>query len=239
MTCELFIIPLNERAEGPAEKLASLVLHPSEVHDLNTLIGRRRSQYLISRFYLKILLSGMYGLLKPIEMALRRRDGLPPLLTPSQDVYFSISHSHDVVLLAVSRNKPIAVDVERHKRRNFLEFSEAYFHSGVYSELKALDERGLESSFYQYWARLEAGLKLASGSVFSDEMSRYCPSELSVHQEGHLFTSYACQYESYSIALACRQEVKVSAFMFNCAETKFDFTPLTLNLRPQVFVVEE
>ncbi len=131
------------------------------------------------------------------------------------------------------------MDVERHKSRSFLEFSDAYFHPKVYSELEAADDQDLEGSFYRYWTRLEAGLKLARGSVFSDVISRCCPRELSGHREGLTFTSYACQFEDYSIALACRQDIKVSVFRFDCAETNFDFSLLADNLKRQVFVVED
>ncbi|GAA6154086.1 4'-phosphopantetheinyl transferase family protein [Pseudoteredinibacter isoporae] len=238
MTCELFVVPLNEGTERPAEKLASLVLQASELHELSVLKGRRRNQYLLSRFYLKVILSGLYGVAEPSRMSLLRQDGLPPLLDPPADLYFSISHSRDVVLLAVSRSASIAVDVEWHRGRDFLEFSNTYFHPRVFTEINVLDGNDLEAVFYQYWVRLEAGLKLAKGSVFSDFMSRCCPQNVLEDPEGPLFNSYAGQYREYSIALASEANMIPRLYLLDCSERCFNFLPLDVDLSKKVFLVE-
>ncbi|WP_299776273.1 4'-phosphopantetheinyl transferase superfamily protein [uncultured Pseudoteredinibacter sp.] len=236
--CDLFLIPLTEQIKRPAEKLASLVLQAAELQDLSLLQGQRRYQYLVSRFYLKIILSGVFGISEPIAMRLVRRKDLPPVLEPPWDIDIAISHSGDVVLLAVSKCGPVAVDVERHRRRKFVEFAEAYFHPSIAGELKSLPLSDLEQRFYGYWARLESGLKLANGSVLSDLISRFYPRVLLEGGEGGHFSSYAASYEDYSVAVATEEPLFLRAYVLSCRDGSLSFSPFTGKFAHMEFTIK-
>jgi len=223
--CDLFLIPLTEQVKRPADQLASLVLRPAELQELSCLQGRKHYQYLVSRFYLKIILSGVFGLPEPLAVQLLRRKDLPAVLEPPFDIDIAISHSADVVLLAVSKCGVVAVDVEQYRQRAFVEFAEAYFHPSIAGELKSLPLSAIEQRFYDYWARLESGLKLAKGSVLSDLISRFYPARLCTDKTENRFYSCAAGYKGYSLAIAAASQLEVRAFVLSSTGESFSFIP--------------
>jgi hypothetical protein len=71
-------------------------------------------------------------------------------------VFFSMSHSGDLVVMAVDIY-PIGIDVELMKARNFAKLSSWFFGKNI---------PGCDG-FYWHWTRFEAGLKLAGLTLFS------------------------------------------------------------------------
>lgn len=75
-------------------------------------------------------------------------------------LHFNLSHSGDLALIAINRECPIGVDIERAKPgRPFQRLSERFF-SGIESSiLCSLPQEEQESAFYACWTRKEAYLK--------------------------------------------------------------------------------
>ncbi len=103
---------------------------------------------------------------------------LPPLLPLLDDMgcTFSISHSNNLVGLAVSRpefKSSIGLDIEWIKPvRNFSAasfFCNDHQFSEIFKQNTFNEKTDL---YYQYWTHKEAVLKSRQGSVFSEEMAR-------------------------------------------------------------------
>lgn len=86
-------------------------------------------------------------------------------------IYFSLSHSHNLALIAVSRQAPVGVDVE-HVRRvpGSLLIAKRFFASAEYDYLVRLAPELQERAFFEIWTAKEA-LTKAKGLRLLDELS--------------------------------------------------------------------
>ena len=96
-----------------------------------------------------------------------------PRLAPTfrkDSLEFNLSHSFEVALIAVTRERDIGVDVEHIKEQfAFAEVAERYFTTREVSALRALPEALQRRAFYQCWTSKEAFLK-ANGVGLSGEL---------------------------------------------------------------------
>lgn len=114
---------------------------------------------------LRLLLSHYCGLPCENVRYLPGRHGKPEL-PPSASCHFSLSHSHDLALVAVSR-QPVGVDLERVEPNLLFEpIAERYFSPMESAILGSLPEQVRLQSFYACWTRKEAYMK-ACGAGFS------------------------------------------------------------------------
>ena len=96
-----------------------------------------------------------------------------PRLAPTfsiDSLEFNLSHSSEVALIAVTREREIGVDVE-HIKENFAfaEVAERYFTTREVSAIRALPQDLQRRAFYQCWTSKEAFLK-AKGVGLSGEL---------------------------------------------------------------------
>ena len=97
--------------------------------------------------------------------------GKPALESSSKSLprlEFNLSHSADLALVAVARERPVGVDLERWERdMNHLELAERFFSPSERASLRALAERhdDLVSGFFAAWSRKEAYLKALGHGV--------------------------------------------------------------------------
>ena len=104
----------------------------------------KKFQHEISRTFLKKLLAEKYGITSDIK----EENGKPFL--PENSIYFSISHSENLVGIAFDRGK-IGLDIEFIKPRNFDDILKHY---------KIKKETPVsETEFYQIWTSYEAEYK--------------------------------------------------------------------------------
>jgi len=86
-----------------------------------------------------------------------------PRLAPAlakDGMQFNLSHSHELALIAVTREREIGVDVERVKEDfAFDELAERYFTAREVSAIRALPKELRRRAFYQCWTSKEAFLK--------------------------------------------------------------------------------
>jgi 4'-phosphopantetheinyl transferase len=93
--------------------------------------------------------------------ALRRELGTPA-------VEFNLSHSDDLALVAVTRARPIGVDLERWSEGvEHLELAERFFSPGERDALRALSHAPelVEAGFFAAWTRKEAYLKATGHGI--------------------------------------------------------------------------
>jgi 4'-phosphopantetheinyl transferase len=95
--------------------------------------------------------------------------GKPALAASSTDtdLTFNLSHSEDLALVALTRGRPIGVDIERMKP--FAEVADvppSIFSPRELTEFRTLSPDDQQASFFNAWTRKEAFVK-ATGSGFS------------------------------------------------------------------------
>ena len=131
-----------------------------------------RRLYTAAHAALRSILAGFLNLAPgdlEFEIGQRGKPRLAP--TFSQDnLEFNLSHSSEVALIAVTREREIGVDVEHIKEQfAFAEVAERYFTTREVSALCALPEALQRRAFYQCWTSKEAFLK-AKGVGLSGEL---------------------------------------------------------------------
>ena len=131
-----------------------------------------RRLYTVAHAALRSILAGYLNVAPgDLEFEIGRR-GKPRLApTFSKDsLEFNLSHSSEVALIAVTREREIGVDVEHVKKEfAFAEVAERYFTTREVSAIRALPEDLQRRAFYQCWTSKEAFLK-AKGVGLSGEL---------------------------------------------------------------------
>jgi 4'-phosphopantetheinyl transferase len=131
-------------------------------------LHRDRRRFIAARAGLRRLLGGYLGQ-APEEICLGETEaGKPVLADPLPNLHFNLSHSDDVMVIAVTRLGPVGIDVERRER-----FAEM---DGVIDQICAPAEAGRVraggvAAFSACWTRKEAFVK-ALGVGFSFDPRR-------------------------------------------------------------------
>jgi 4'-phosphopantetheinyl transferase len=125
--------------------------------------GRYRSReaaerYVVTRALVRQVLARQLDR-DPTAIELSRTDTGKPIV--SGGIHFSISHSGDLILLALSRECDIGVDVERRREiPRVAELSERWLTPAERDEVARLnDERDASDAFLRVWTLKEARLK--------------------------------------------------------------------------------
>jgi 4'-phosphopantetheinyl transferase len=131
-----------------------------------------RRLYTAAHAALRSLLAG-YLNVAPGDLEFESGRRGKPRLAPTfnkDSLEFNLSHSHEVALIAVTREREIGVDVEHIKEDfAFAEVAERYFTAREVIAIRALPEGLQRRAFYQCWTSKEAFLK-AKGVGLSGEL---------------------------------------------------------------------
>jgi 4'-phosphopantetheinyl transferase len=144
-----------------------------------------RRLYTAAHAALRSLLAG-YLNVAPGDLEFENGRHGKPRLAPTlagDKLEFNLSHSHEVALIAVTREREIGVDVERVREDfAFAEVAERYFTAREVSAIRALPENLQRRAFYQCWTSKEAFLK-ARGVGLSGELDEV---EIVLDREGRV-----------------------------------------------------
>jgi len=151
------------QARGPADE-ATLercrgVLSPEELtRAARFVVEPPRHHFIVARATLRVLLGdALHVDPQALEFEIGRF-GKPSL--PNHDIEFNVSHSGDVVLVAIGAQSPLGVDVETERpHRDLLSLAQRFFAPGEVARLESLPESGRAEAFYRCWTRKEAYLK--------------------------------------------------------------------------------
>ena len=124
-----------------------------------------RRRYIAAHGALRLIL-GAYLDAEPAALAFELGEhGKPSLREPlgagGARVEFNLSHSAELALVAVARDQPVGVDVERWAEVEHLELAERFFSRAERDALRALADvaEHLDAGFFAAWTRKEAYLK--------------------------------------------------------------------------------
>lgn len=135
------------------------ILSKAELERVNRFVREKDAQsYVVSHALLREILSHQLGC-KPSDLVFAKNAHGKPLLLDS-GIYFNLSHSGDYVLIAISPESPVGIDVEQHRHeRNVLEIAERYFTPEECLCIKKQDDQKMTAYFYDIWSTKEAYVK--------------------------------------------------------------------------------
>ncbi|NKB32183.1 MAG: 4'-phosphopantetheinyl transferase superfamily protein [Pseudomonadales bacterium] len=121
-----------------------------------------RKQFLLGRMLIRNTLS-KYATIAPEDWLFTENDYGKPAIDASQQsqpIFFNLSHSGDRLVLALSKQEAIGVDIESsNKPRRVLKIADRYFSPSEVQELLALPDSEQLSRFYDLWTLKEAYIK--------------------------------------------------------------------------------
>lgn len=128
------------------------------------------------RFYLRLLLGAYLGLAGKDVILQRSQRGKPMLdrSVHSSGLQFSMAKSDDRVLVGITREIPVGVDLEPENRttRNHLGLARRYFSAAEAIALQKLPESQQPCAFVRAWACKEAVVK-AYGEGIANQLCRF------------------------------------------------------------------
>jgi 4'-phosphopantetheinyl transferase len=116
-------------------------------------------RYVVTRSLVRIVLSEHLGV-APKEIRVSRTDTGKPILTDG--IHFNVTHSADLILLAVSDSRPVGVDVERRRAISRVDaLTRRWLSESEQRALERLRRSGVTESdaFLRIWSLKEAQLK--------------------------------------------------------------------------------
>jgi 4'-phosphopantetheinyl transferase len=137
------------------------------------LVAPARTQFVAARSALRTILAGYIGK-QPGDIAFQLGPIGKPALSPSEPepLFFNLSHSRELALVAVTRLGEIGVDVECIREMASREqLAERFFHPNEVAALHRLPEADRAAGFFNAWTRKEAFLK-ATGKGISFGIDR-------------------------------------------------------------------
>ncbi len=115
-----------------------------------------RRRYLRAHAALRDVLSSLTG--APLQFALHEKG--KPYLVSAPEVRFNLAHSHEMALVAVTRDVEVGVDVEQiRKLPEYAAIAQRFFPAGHPAPSSVRD-------FFRHWTRFEALLKAHGAGLY-------------------------------------------------------------------------
>ncbi len=147
---------------GLAPRLAQVVSEEELQRQARFLFEKDRRRYLVTRALVRYVLS-RYVPLAPRQWRFgATAHGRPFILNADpllEGLSFNISHSGQVVLLALGRGGQLGVDVEETGRTTALDVADSVFSARELLQLRALPQAEQAQRFLQFWTLKESYIK--------------------------------------------------------------------------------
>ena len=144
----------------PSEMLSlfsTVLVNEERVAAARYLSAERTGLAIASRATLRLLLS-LYLQKHPLEIEILHNEYQKPMLNPSDQLYFNVSHSADQILVGISRHTPIGVDIESMRTdTDWKNIAKHYSSPAEYEMLNSAEDP--KFFFYQLWTAKEAFMK--------------------------------------------------------------------------------
>ena len=124
--------------------------------------ARDRRRYLVTRALVRTVLSRYVSGVDPRDWVFSTNAYGRPEIVNAQagDLSFNISHTHSLIVLAVSRGRALGVDVENFRARQVsLDIADRYFAPQEVTALGAVPADEQQDRFFEYWTFKESYIK--------------------------------------------------------------------------------
>jgi 4'-phosphopantetheinyl transferase len=172
-------------ATGLQNRVSTLLSPAEQLHAGRYRLEQAQVHFSVGRACLRTLLGNASGLdprSVEITTGVHGKPESPNL--NGQSVDFNVAHSKDTILIVLSRNGPLGVDVEYFDRPT--DIMDVARHNFTETETRSLEEiadtETRHKTFYRYWTRKEAVLK-ADGRGLIASLASFDVSFESVHQQ--------------------------------------------------------
>ncbi len=162
-----------ELPEGAREALHGCLSAEERKRASRFRFDRHRYRYVTSIGQLRILLGSYLGLAgRDVSFRTATR-GKPYVAGDPAPLQFNLSHSGDLALVAVARDRELGVDLEQHRASVATgPVAERYFSRQEVASLRALPPEERIEAFFRVWTRKEAFMK-ATGAGLSYGLSQF------------------------------------------------------------------
>lgn len=190
--------------------------------------ARHRHQYLVTRALLRSTLSHYVPSVAPQSWVFSSNAwGKPTILAPSVPIAFNLSHTDKLIVLAVTLESTIGIDVEPLQRSIDLEIADRFFSPQEVRDLFCLSPVERPRGFIELWTLKEAyikargqGLSIALDSfsfTFASSGRIDFECETVRHQDLSRWHFWQWMSGPFALALCClvpqaRQEMLISLF---------------------------
>jgi 4'-phosphopantetheinyl transferase len=166
----------------PTDEMRPVLSHDEWIAAGRFHFEKDRKRYLATRGLQRLILAKYAGC-EPHELRfVTGRHGKPELVSPTTALRFNLSHSNDLLLLAVTYGREIGVDLEFMRPDvPFEALADHYFHPDDAWDLRLLPESERAWKFYDIWTSTEAQLK-ASGDGIANGLQVAEPHRWSLHK---------------------------------------------------------
>jgi 4'-phosphopantetheinyl transferase len=168
-----------ERPDSEIAALAEVLTDDERERALKMKEGPIRNEFVAARGLLRSVLS-RYRALAPREFRFRHGPtGKPYLDAVQPELFFNISHSSGLALLALSGIGEVGVDIEKFRAfKNELGLARRYFIAAEADDLAALPAEVRQRAFFHVWTAKEAFLKaVGHGLANGLERIHFVPSQ--------------------------------------------------------------
>ena len=129
--------------------------------------GADRTRFTVPRGLLRVIL-GRYAGVDPAAFVFSYGAAGKPAIADPPDARrftFNVSHSAGVALIAVARQRPIGVDVERLREIEALEIARRFFSQGEIAAVQSVSGAERQRVFFSCWTRKESVLKACGAGL--------------------------------------------------------------------------
>ncbi len=146
------------RPEAEVEDLLNLLSLDEKERAARFRFAEHRDRFTVARGTLRRVL-GHYAGIAPESVQFEYGPNGKPSL-PDSSLRFNLSHSGELAMIGVTRDREIGVDVERMRDdKDLLDIAERFFAPRERDALRALPEDERRDGFFRCWTRKEAYLK--------------------------------------------------------------------------------
>ncbi len=138
---------------------ADQLLNPEEKARANRFyFDKHKRRFATSRATVRIILS-RYLNTAPEQLEFTYNAQGKPAVINSQKLQFNLSHTEDTALLAVGKNFPLGVDIERYSARPYEGIAKTLFSEKEFKDLYKAPTALKPALFFHVWAQKEAFIK--------------------------------------------------------------------------------
>lgn len=149
-----------DRPAAQLDQLYSTLSEDERIRAQRFHFERDRQHFIAARGVLRAIL-GRYLEREPVELEFDYSPkGKPALADANSSLEFNVSHSNGLALYAVTRDRPLGVDLEYLRPLpNANRLAQRFFSPGEYAILTSLPTEFQQIAFFKGWTRKEAYLK--------------------------------------------------------------------------------
>ena len=162
---EVFICDLNKVSgnQGLIEKYTQLLPKHELDYYHSTILPKRKIQFLLGRSIIRTKLSEILKI--PTQDIVITKTPNGKLELADKSLYFNISHSEDMVAVAI-HDEPVGIDMEFIRMRDFDNVADKYFSREEASLIRSIkNDQAKKEQFYICWTRLEAFIKCSGKKI--------------------------------------------------------------------------